>query len=360
MKIERVQTGYYRVPIGKVVSDAGHGVQDTVEVITCHIDAGGLTGMGYTYTIGHGGRAVRALIDGDLTPALLGEDAGAIEDLWQKLWRRVHWVGRGGVAAFGLAAVDIALYDLAAKAAGLPLYRFLGGSRKPIPAYGSGVNLFSSDAELLQDVESFLAEGFRAVKVKIGRDDPAEDHRRMAAVRRLVGDGVPLMVDSNMKYTPAQAEHVGRLLEPLNIGWFEEPCAPEDVEGHARLAAALTMPVAMGENLHSVDEFRRYIELRAADIIQLDACVLGGVTPFRKVAAMAQAAGLPITTHYADELHVHLLSAAPNAYMLERHCYRLDPYWVQPLYLQDGAAWAPDRPGHGLEWNLAALRPHAG
>jgi L-alanine-DL-glutamate epimerase-like enolase superfamily enzyme len=324
---------------------------DSIELVHIQIDTSeGVSGEGYAYTIGSGGSAIKALIDDYLIDSLLQKDPIMTEALWESMWRKIHWVGRGGLASFALAAIDVALWDIKAKVAGLPLYRLLGAYRDSIPAYGSGVDLNLSDRELLQQVEGFLKEGFRAVKIKVGRDDPSDDLRRVKLVRDSIGEESELFVDANMKWGSARAIRMGRLLEQFNIGWLEEPLIPDDIEGHRRVARALTVPIAVGESLHTKHEFHRYLAASAVDVVQLDMITVGGITEWLKVAAMAQAWNLPVSTHYGEEIQAHLLCAIPNGYIAERHAYRLDHVLANPIALRDGNIVPAAEPGHGVSF----------
>src|SRR3954451_1271858 len=200
MRIEAMESAYYRLPL-EVMGDAGHGAIDSEEIVTVKLRAGGLEGHGYAYTIGRGRRAVQALIEHDLAPLLLGRAPTGIAALWDIMWQRLLYVGRGGLASFAIAAVDVALWDLRGLREGKPLYALLGAEAREIPAYGSGVDLPKPLDELLKQTEGFLARGFRGVKVKLGRRNPQEDEERIAAVRDLIGDHVDLMVDANMAWS---------------------------------------------------------------------------------------------------------------------------------------------------------------
>ena len=204
MKIERIETAYYRLPL-EPMGDAGHGAIDTEELVTLSLHAEGLTGHGYAYTIGRGGRAVKALIDHDIASMIVGQDATEIQGIWDLMWQRLLYVGRGGLASFAIAAVDVALWDLYGVREVRPLYALFGAGACEIPAYGSGVDLPKPLDELLTQTEGFLERGFPGVKVKIGRLDPREDEARIRGVRELVGDGVDLMVDANMAWTTDEA-----------------------------------------------------------------------------------------------------------------------------------------------------------
>ena len=354
MTIERVTASYYRIPI-EPSGDAGHGLLDHEELILVEVAADGLVGHGYAYTIGRGGRAVQALIEYDLAPLLLGQDATDVEALWRRMWNGLLYVGRGGLLAFAVAALDIALWDLRGLRLGQPLWQLAGGRSRPLPAYGSGVDLPKPLDGLLRQVEGFLARGFPGVKVKIGRPDPADDFARVAAVRALVGDSVDLMLDANMGWSPEQALDRGRQLAEYRPRWLEEPSPPEAVDGHAMLARSLPMPIAVGESLHSVEEFRRYIEGQAVGVVQIDPVTNGGITPALVVLRLADAAGLQTSSHYTDELSTHLLCASANPIYVEKHAFALDPYLERPQVVTNGTVVPTDEPGTGLRFDREAL-----
>ena len=356
MKIEQIETAYYRLPL-EAVGDAGHGLINSEELITLKLRAEGLEGHGYTYTIGRGGRAIQALIDHDLAPLLVGEDTQDIQRLWDLMWQRLLYVGRGGLASFAIAAVDIALWDLRGLREQKPLYALLGAEAREIPAYGSGVDLPKSLDQLLAQTESFMARGFPGVKVKIGRD-AREDEQRIGAVRKLIGDDIDLMVDANMAWTADEALERGRRLEPFDLYWYEEPTIPEDVAGHARLARKLDVPIAVGESLHSPYEFQRYVDEQAVEILQIDPVTNGGITSSLKALEMADAAGLKTSSHYTDELSAHLLCASRNPVYLEKHAFALDPYLREPQQVVNGHVRPTETPGTGLRFDEGALEPY--
>lgn len=355
--IERVETAYYRLPL-EPMGDAGHGAIDTEELIVVRLTAGGVVGEGYAYTIGRGGRAVRSLIEHDLAPAILGQDESQIDALWRLMWQRLLFVGRGGLASFAIAAVDIALWDLRGHAQRKPLYALFGAQSRPIAAYGSGVDLPKPLPALLRQVEGFLERGFPGVKVKVGRPTPGEDEQRVGEVRRLVGDGVDLMVDANMSWTADQAIEHGRRLAAYRPYWLEEPTIPEDVAGHARLVSELQTPIAIGESLHSPHEYARYIAERAVEVVQIDPITNGGITVSLEALALADAAGLPTSSHYADELSAHVLCASRNPVYLEKHAFALDPYLEEPQPVEGGRVRPTESPGTGMRFDERALAPY--
>jgi L-alanine-DL-glutamate epimerase-like enolase superfamily enzyme len=354
--IDRISTAYYRLPLD-ISGDAGHGIIDTEELVTVTVEADGLTGQGYAYTIGKGGRGIHALIEHDLAPMLVGQDASDVESLWDAMWGRLLYVGRGGLASFAIAAVDIALWDLRGLRQGRPLVQLLGGTAREIPAYGSGVDLPKPLDALLKQVEGFLDRGLPGVKVKVGRS-AGEDEARVAAVRDLIGDSIDLMLDANMGWNASEALERGLALERFRPFWLEEPTVPEDVAGHTALAEALVTPIAAGESLHSPHEFRRYIDAHALDVVQVDPITSGGITVARRVLAWADVAGLQTSSHYADELSAHLLCASQNPVYLEKHAFALDPYLESPQSVLNGHVRPTDVPGNGLQFNQRALGPY--
>lgn len=358
MEIVKVSTELYRLPLVRPTEDAGHGVMEEIELVVVAVETKeGIVGGGHTYTIGVGGCAIKGLIDSYLAAELIGEDPIMVEKIWNKLWWRTHWVGHGGLVSFAISALDIALWDIIAKNCEQPLYKVLGSYNPKIPMYASGVDLNLSDQELVRQVEDFLQDGYEAVKIKVGRDDPREDVRRVSKVRKAVGDKVKLYVDANMKWTVSQAIQTGRALEQCGIDWLEEPLVPEDVEGHRDVVAALSVPIAIGENLRTIGDFQHYISARAVDIIQLDVCVVGGITPWRKIAAAAEIHNLGVSSHHGEEIQAHLLASIPNAVIAERHAYRLDHVLREPLNFRDGYMFPSEVPGHGMVFDFEKLRP---
>jgi L-alanine-DL-glutamate epimerase-like enolase superfamily enzyme len=358
-RIERIEIGHYRIPLPEVLSDSTHGAMAEFELVTVVVtDADGAGGLGYTYTVGRGGAAIRALLEHDLVPLASGEDADRIEHVWKKLFWGVHWVGRGGVASFAIAAIDTALHDLRARRAGLPLWRMLGGHDPIVRCYAGGIDLELPLDRLLAQTGASLERGFRAIKMKVGRAALAEDVARVAAMRDRLGEGFPLMADANMRWRADEAVRAARAFEPYGLVWLEEPVVPEDVAGHVRVAREGGVPLAAGENLHGTAEFEALIAAGGVQFPEPDLATLGGVTPWLKVAHRAELAGLPVTSHGVHDLHVHLLAAVPNASFLEIHGFGLERFIAEPLAVKEGNVRAPERPGHGITLDLVALGQH--
>jgi L-alanine-DL-glutamate epimerase-like enolase superfamily enzyme len=358
-KIESVRTDYYRVPLDTVLSDSTHGSIPHFEFVTVRVtDSDGAEGMGYTYAVNSGAPAFKVLIDGYLAPVIVGKDADLIEKLWQDMWWAVHYSGRGGHATSAISAVDIALWDLKGRRAEQPLWRLFGGYDPRVPVYAGGIDIDFTIEELLAQADRFQAEGFRAIKMKAGRPHLREDVARVAAMREHLGDDFPLMVDANMKWTADQAIRAARELEPFNLLWLEEPTIPDDIAGHVRVVREGRTPVATGENLHTLYEFTNMIVAGAVTYPEPDVTNCGGMTVFRKVAAVAEAHNLPVTSHGAHDVTVQLLAAAPNRTYMEAHGFVLDRYVAEPMKVVDGFTDAPERPGHGIELDWDALEAH--
>ena len=358
MAIERIQADHYRIPLPVVLSDSTHKEITHFELVTARVrTSDGVEGLGYTYTVGRGGAAVHALIAREIAEVLAGKDDGAIEACWREMWWALHWVGRGGAAAFAISAVDIALWDALGKRAGLPLWRLLGGNDPSVAVYAGGIDLYFTIDQLLEQTRGNLEAGFRAIKMKVGRDRLSEDVERVAAMRDLLGADFPLMVDANMGWSRERALAAAQALAPYGLVWIEEPLEPEDVAGHAQVAGFGT-PIAAGENLHTAAEFSQLIAAGGVHYVEPDLAVCGGVTAWMKIARMAEAAHLPVTSHGVHDLHVHLLAAVPNASYLERHGFGLERFMDTPLAIADGRAVAPDRPGHGVALDFDALEAY--
>lgn len=356
--IAAIEVGCYRVPLPVVLSDSTHGDITHFELITARLrDSDGAEGLGYTYTVGSGGRAVASLIRDDLTPVLIGQDAERIEALWQRMWWAVHFGGRGGQHCLAISAVDIALWDLAAKRANRPLWRLLGGFDPAVPCYAGGIDLQFPLDQLLKQSDDFQAQGFRAIKMKVGRDLLHEDVARVRAMRQKLGDGFPLMADANMRWSVDTAVRAARALAEFELVWLEEPTIPDDVAGHARIVAQGAVPIATGENLHSLYEFKQMIAAGGVTFPEPDVSNCGGVTVFMKVCKLAEAFNLPVTSHGVHDLTVQCLAAAPNRSYLEIHGFGLDRYLIEPMRMVDGNAIAPERPGHGVALDWARLAP---
>jgi L-alanine-DL-glutamate epimerase-like enolase superfamily enzyme len=355
-RLDRIEAGHYRIPLPEVLTDSTHGAMAAFELVTCRVhDAEGAEGVGYTYTVGRNGGAVHHILAREIAELAAGQEADRIEALWQHIWWGLHYGGRGGPAVLAQSALDIALWDLKAKRAGLALWRLLGGHDPRVPCYAGGIDLDLSAEELIRQTDGNLARGFRAIKMKVGRPRLSEDVAKLAAMRAHLGEGFPLMVDANMRWTADAAIRAARAFAPHDPYWLEEPTPPEDVAGHARVLREGGVPVASGENLRSLWDFQALIAAGGVSYPEPDVTNCGGVTAFMKIAHLAEAFHLPVTSHGAHDVTVQLLAACPNRSYLEAHGFGLDRYIAEPLRIEEGMAVAPDRPGHGIAFDWAGL-----
>jgi L-alanine-DL-glutamate epimerase-like enolase superfamily enzyme len=308
---------------------------------------GGLEGVGFSYSKRAGGPAQFAHAR-EVAPDLIGEDPNDIGRLWTKLVWAGASVGRSGAATQALAAFDVALWDVKAKRADLPLAKLLGAHRDSVRCYNtSGGFLHETVGQIKDNATRTLESGVGGIKIKVGLPDSAEDLRRVAAVREHLGDGVPLMVDANQQWDRPTAMRVGRALEEFDLVWIEEPLDAYDVEGHAELTRSLTTAVASGEMLTSVGEHYELIRAAAVDVLQPDAPRVGGITQFLKLAALADHHHLQLAPHFAMEIHVHLAAAYPREPWVE-HFDWLHPLFEERLETRDGRMHLSDRPGLGI------------
>jgi L-alanine-DL-glutamate epimerase-like enolase superfamily enzyme len=304
-------------------------------------------GIGFSYSKRAGGYGLFAHAK-EVAPNLIGEDPNDIARLWDKLVWAGASVGRSGLATQAIAAFDVALWDMKAKRAGLPLAKLLGARRDSVACYNTSGGFLSTPTEMLVDnCEATIGGGIGGIKIKVGQPDPMRDLERLAAVRKAVGGRVPLMVDANQQWDRPTAERVGRALEDFNLVWIEEPLDAYDVEGHARLAAQLVTPIASGEMLVSVAEHLALIEQGAVDFIQPDAPRVGGITQFLKIATFAEHRHLKLAPHFAMEIHIHLAAAYAHDSWVE-HFDWLDPLFNEHLEIRDGRMMVSDRPGLGF------------
>jgi L-talarate/galactarate dehydratase len=309
--------------------------------------ADGHEGLGFSYSKRAGGPGQFAHAR-EIAPALLGEDPSDIAKLWNKLCWAGASVGRSGMATQAIGAFDVALYDLKAKRAGLSLAKLLGAHRDTVACYNtSGGFLHTPLEQLLVNASASLERGIGGIKLKVGQPDRALDIRRVEAVRKHLGDDVPLMVDANQQWDRPTAQRMCRIFEEFSLVWIEEPLDAYDHEGHAALAAQFDTPIATGEMLTSAAEHGELIRHRAADYLMPDAPRVGGITPFMKIAAQAEHAGLMLGPHFAMELHVHLGAVYPTEPWVE-HFDWLEPLFNERLAIKDGRMLVPTRPGIGV------------
>jgi L-alanine-DL-glutamate epimerase-like enolase superfamily enzyme len=307
-----------------------------------------------------GAEVKRALIEHVFKPLVVGEDPFDTERIWDRLyWGSVRW-GRRGIAVAVIGSIDIALWDLKAKILGLPVHRLLGAHREKVAAYGSSVSLNVSEEELVRIYSGYVEAGFKMVKMKVGRRNPDEDVDRVRLIRETIGPSVDLALDVNSGWSLNAALRMCERLEPFNIYWLEEPLPPDEIDNHVKLAAETSIPIAIGETHATKWEFKEFIERGAVEIVQADIVRCGGVTEWVKIAAIADAYGLPMCPHATTEIAASLVAAVPNGLFVE--AFRTsspapgESPFVDPILPVDGEIAPNGKPGFGIEidWDVLA------
>lgn len=358
MKIESIVSRAYRMHLREAWVSAKYHITHHELVRTDVITESGLTGTGWCTTIGVGGLSIAALLKAYVNPLLVGQDARDTERLWEAMWQDLHFAGPGGITTLAIATVDIALWDLKAKAAKMPLWRLLGGARETVDVYASAVNLHLTHDQLMDQVDRHLSEGYDIFKIKIGRKDIEEDLERVRGVRSRIGASRTLLLDANQRWATGDAVRYCRALEEVRPGWIEEPILSDDVQGHAHLRSRIGIPVALGEQLCNRFEFWNYVRTGAADVLQPNVWKVGGITEWIKIAHMAQHANLTVAPHNSLELSSHLMGAVPNGWAVENiEGGNLADFGIieQAPYIENARVTLTDIPGHGVVFDEAAL-----
>ena len=356
-RVARVAVDLLRVPVERPYQAGGRLVDANWHVLARLDTAGGAQGFGYIVYPRPDLMPAIAAAARELGEHLVGADVLQAEAAWERLARRGDWVGPGGLLHCALAPLDIALWDAAGKHLGQPVHRLLGGHRERVPVYASdGLWYNLSPDDLAASAARHAAAGFRAVKLRLGKEARGEaEAARVRAVREAVGPGVDIMVDATESWSPAQARRAGRLLQEAGISWLEDPVHHQDVASLARLARRLEVPIAAGEHLYHLAGFRALLDAGAVDVLIADLARVGGITPWRKVAALAQAHGVPICGHVVPEVHVHLVAAVPNGLMTE-YVPRSARILQNMPPAERGELAVPAGPGLGLALDEAAVR----
>jgi len=316
---------------------------------------GGLVGMGYLQPLAGGLETLDMCLKEMIAPKVIGRDATEIEGIWQTLWQSTYWLGRGGLATWALSAVDIALWDIVGKRAGLPLHRLWGNCRSEVAAYGSGVWRGLEGDEMLARAKHYTDQGLTAIKMQAGHiRTPRQDAKNVQTMREFVGDDIEIMVDVNMGWTADTAVQAGSWLDEYDIYWLEEPVVCEDFDGYRRIASQLKTRVVGGESHFTRYDLRPFFKEPSSPILQPDP-QRGGLTELRKIAAMADAYGIAIAPHLFHELTIHLMASIPNASYLEYMDWN-DELFVDARVPVNGYIKAPEEPGHGVQFRPEILK----
>lgn len=363
MKIVSVAAHACRMAPTSPWEDATNKVQGIEYIVVEMRTDSGLVGTGISYTVDIGGTAILALVNDYLANLVVGMDPLDYERIWARMHRQSRRLGLG-VNSMGMAAIDIAVWDLIGKHHRQPLHKLVGGARDSIPAYISEINLSAADTvgDLTRRVDDYMARGFRTVKIKIGREELDEDIERIRVVQERLGRGGKLLVDLNQKWSGVEAQVNAARLDGLGLGWIEEPMLYHDVAAHAALKRAVRTPIALGESLYSKYQFLDYLRADAVDVVQADVAFVGGITEWLKIAHLAQSFGRPVAPHYMMELSLPLLCGVPNGYMLEdvvggslTELGLLE----EPIRVENATGTPSERHGHGLVFNMEAVRAKA-
>jgi L-alanine-DL-glutamate epimerase-like enolase superfamily enzyme len=366
-QISRVQTCVVRLPLDVETSFATRKVSARDYCLIRIGTADGSEGIGFCYAGSRGGSIVAAAVRDLLAPVLIGQDSHRVEGVWQDMYQEAILHGRTGSVMRGLSALDNALWDRNARACGLPLWRLLGSTvTDSVPAYASGGYYLDGKTAgmLAQEMVQYVEKGFQAVKMKVGRLDPVAEEERISAVRHAIGPDVLLMLDANNAWRdlPTALRYMERY-EPYDPYWIEEPFSPDDIENHARLAAATRVIVATGEIEAGRWRFKELLDKQAAAILQTDACVCGGISEFRKIAATAASYEVTLCPHWFHDLHAHLVAATPNArfveYFPDDQVLNFRRLINRQLTVENGSLLLPEEPGLGFGFDDAAVSRYA-
>ena len=333
-------------------------VTQETPMVRIHTDDGRI-GTGYSYTIGTGGSSVMALLRDHLCPRLIGRDPALVEMLWKELFFATHATAVGAITSLALCAIDMALWDLRCLGSGQPLWKEAGGAQASVPLYtteGGWIHL--EPKALVDDALASKAAGFLGAKMKVGRPHVSEDVARLSAVRAAVGAGFDIMTDANQAFTLPEAIRRAKAYDGLDLAWFEEPLPAEDLGGHVRLCDSTPIPIAVGESIYPPSHFREYLQRGACSIVQADVARIGGITPWLKVAHLAETFNVPICPHFLMEIHVSLCAAVPNAPWVE-WIPQLDDVTQSQMTVKDGRAIPPAAPGIGIDWDWARINTQA-
>jgi L-alanine-DL-glutamate epimerase-like enolase superfamily enzyme len=356
MKITSIDTCLLTVPTPRPMSlEFAHHKLVVADIATDE----GLRGLGYSLVFGGGGaEAVLAYVDARLKPLLLDEDPLNVERLWEKMYRGDRGVRRVGIAGMAISALDIGLWDLAGKAANLPLYKLWGALTDRIPAYGSGGWGKYTESDLIAEAEKYAAQGCKYYKMKIHHPDPKMNRARVEAVRKALGPKVRMMVDANQKYDVEANIRQAALLEDFDLVWYEEPVLADDLAACEEVARKIRIPVATGENHYTRYEFRELIERKAARYLMPDVCRANGYSETLKIGHLAAAHGIAVSPHVVHELSLHVCGTLSNGFLVEYMDWAPPDLYEELPQCKDGEFRILDKPGHGIALARGAIEKY--
>ncbi len=353
-------TGYHisqvSVPLSKPLITAIHKTEAVGCVLLSIETDAGLTGEGYVFALNQQRLpAFSAMID-SLMPLVVGQSPLYIEKHWQAMWRDVNPAGLKGVTVSAMSAIDTALWDIVGKRAGLPLYQLFGACRDEVKTYASsGLWLSQSVDELIAEAHGFVAQGFHAVKLRLGKDDIKEDVARVKALRESLGDSVEILTDANQSLSPRKAISLARKIADYDITWLEEPVAANDFAGHRRVLDAIDIPLASGETEYTSFGMKEMLEQRTVDVLMPDLQRIGGLSEMRKSAAIAASYHTPISTHIFTEQSLSIAGSAPNCISVE-HVDWFAPLFKEKIVIKNGNIPMPQTPGLGFSFDWDTVK----
>lgn len=356
MKITSLRTQLVQLPLAKPITTAIHSI-DSVGCVLLSLETDhGLIGESYVFTI----NAVRLKAFDEMIRGfahqVIGKDPHYVSLIWQNIWTEINPTGHKGLTISALSAIDTACWDLIGKAANKPLHHVFGAYRDRIKAYASGgLWLSQSIAELQDEAQQFLEQGFQSIKIRIGSQKPSDDVLRVAAVREVIGSNCELMADVNQALSAKQAIKLSQLLEPYELAWIEEPVAAYDLKGHAKVTQASATPIASGETEYTKLGMQTMIETQACDILMPDLQRIGGLSEMMKVAALASANNMPISTHIFTEHSLCVAGSAPNCISVE-HMPWFSALFNENMNIENGHILIPHRPGTGFTFNQDTIK----
>ncbi len=358
-KIKLIDVGYYVVPLEGNLVDALHGKHDNFELVTATVTLDdGRCGTGYTYTGGFGGAATAKMLEADLKRQLIGHEYTSPFELNDYMNKCIHYVARGGIASFAISALDIAFWDLDLKGKNMALKDVYGNGVDKVKTYYGGIDLMYTEKELLANIEKQMQDGHTAIKIKLGKENEDEDIARIKAVRKLIGDDALFMVDANMVWSVEQAIRMAKKMEEYNIGWLEEPSNPDDYEGYARIGQTTTIPIAMGENLHTIYEHELALKIGRISKPIGDCSNVCGISGFMRVGELAKKYSLDVHSHGMQELHTNVLGALDNRGYVEFHSFPIFKYCINPIKVVDGEIATSTQAGTGVVFDLDILNQY--
>lgn len=354
MKIGNITTRIVKLPV-KQPMVTGNICIDSVWFLVLDLDTDeGASGRSYVWGFNKSGSEVLRGIVEHLSTVALGENPFFTTRLWANMWRATIQWGHGGMPVMGMAAIDAAAWDLIGRVSNQPLVNLLGRKLDRVPAYASGLWITDDLKQLAQEAEDTVRRGFRAMKMRVGRGEVAKDVAAVRAVRDAIGPDIHLMADFSSAPTRAYASRLAHALEEFDLFWIEDPIADEDLGDHAALAREIRTPICFGEKVYAPQGLQKIIEAKAADVLMADMQRAGGVTGWTRIAALADAARLPLSSHILPELNLHLVASAPTGLYLEYLTWA-EELFEERMDLVDGTVGIPERPGFGLVWNEERL-----